>query len=627
MKAIDKLQNRVSGLYDAISRYPLTVIFLIAASIVNAMGINRDEPYYKLLLTFVVGAFLSFTQQAAFERFFKKFLHRFILMIISALLTLCYFLIVNQYTSTSLETWIRTSVALFALVIAYIWVPVIKSTVSFNESFMSTFKSFFNSLLFSVVLFIGISLIITAIDLLLFHVNERSYMHALNIISVLFGPIYFLSLIPIYPGASALTNNILKDNFKFDNESINHEDEKIIKASICPKFLEILLSYIMIPLLSIYTVILVIYIAKNITTKFWTDNRLEPMLVGFAITVILVYILVSKLENKFAHLFRKVFPKVLVPIVVFQIVSSVLKIQDTGITHGRYYVILFGIFAALSGIFLSFIPVRKNGIVAILLISFSLFSIIPPVDAFTISRTNQQKMLQNILIKNNMLLDNKIIPNTSISEEDKKIISISINYLEMMGYTKDISYLGKDFKLYNDFYDTFGFYLYEENVYRQESIHMSLNQQSPIIISDYDVLLVASFNLDRNNIDSTNKLGDFKKAGKTYTLSKITSLNSGKLWLSNDKDAELIQVNIKDVFDKFDTSTGENYQLSKNLVTPDQATFTQENDNAVISLVALNLNIEKFTSDHIYSGDFYVLVKIKYGTFLIEIKIFKAEIY
>jgi hypothetical protein len=467
VKVIDKLRNKLSGLYYAISRYPLTVIFLISAAIVNAMGINRGEPYYKLLLTFAVGAFLSFTQQAAFERFFIKFLHRIIFMVTSTLLTLCYFLIVNQYTSTSLETWIRTSVALFALVIAYIWVPVIKSTVSFNDSFMSTFKSFFNSLLFSVVLFIGISLIITAIDLLLFKVNEKSYMHALNIILVLFGPIYFLSLIPIYPGALALSNSLLKDNLNSDNKSISPDDEKIIKTSSCPKFLEILLSYIVIPLLSIYTIILVIYIAKNITTKFWTDNRLEPMLVGFAITVILVYILVSKLENKFAHLFQKIFPKILVPIVVFQIVSSVLKIQDTGITHGRYYAILFGIFAAISGIFLSFVPVRKNGIVAILLISFSLFSIIPPVDAFTISRTSQEKMLQNVLIKNNMLLNNKIIPNTSVSEEDKKIISISLNYLEMMGYTKYISHLGKDFKLYNDFYNTFGFYLYEENIYRR----------------------------------------------------------------------------------------------------------------------------------------------------------------
>ena len=81
------------------------------------------------------------------------------------------------------------------------------------------------------------------------------------------------------------------------------------------------------------------------------DNRLEPMLVAFAITVILVYILASKIENKIPQLFRKVFPKVLVPIVVFQIVSSVLRTQDTGITHGRYYVILFGIFAAVSGVF------------------------------------------------------------------------------------------------------------------------------------------------------------------------------------------------------------------------------------------------------------------------------------
>ena len=609
MKAIDKLRNKLSGLYDAISRYPLTVIFLIAAAIVNAKGINRGEPYYKLLLTFVVGACLGLAMQATFERFFEKFSKRVVSMIICVLLSGGYFLIVNQYTTTSLETWIRTSVALLALVIAYIWVPVIKSTVSFNESFMSAFKSFFNSLLFSVVLFTGISLIIAAIDLLLFRVDEKSYMHALNIISVLFAPIYFLSLIPIYPGVS--NKNLLKDRLEYDKGSIEHDEEKIIRSSSCPRFLEILISYIIIPLLSIYTVILVIYIAKNINVKFWTDNRLEPMLVGFAITVILVYILASKIENKFAQLFRKIFPKVLVPIVVFQIVSSVLRIQDTGITHGRYYVILFGIFAALSGIFLSFIPVRKNGIVAILLIAFSLFSIIPPVDAFTISRTNQQKMLQNVLIKNNMLLDNKITPNPSVPEEDKKIISITLNYLEMMGYTKDIAYLGKDFNLYNDFYDTFGFYRYEESMYKQESIYMSLNQQSPIIISGYDALVVLNFYVEKDNPNPSNKLCDFKKAGKTYTISNTNSLYSGKLWLSNDKGEELILVNMKDVFDKFDTSASGNYQISKDSMTADQATFTKENDNVVISLVVLNLNIQKSNSAHPYSGDFYVLVKIK----------------
>lgn len=609
MKAINKLKNKISGVYNAIYRYPLTVIFLIAAAIVNAKGINSGESYDKLLLTFVVGACLSFVVQAAFERFFEKFLHRIIFMVISALLTIGYFLIVNQYTTTSLETHIRTSVALLALIIAYIWVPVIKSTVSFNESFMSAFKSFFNSLLFSVVLYIGISLIITAIDLLLFRVNEKSYMHVLNIIAILFAPIYFLSLIPIYPGV--WSKKFLNDKFESPKEIIKHDEEKIIKSSSCPKFLEILISYILIPLLSIYTVILVIYIVKNIQIEFWTDNRLEPMLVGFAITVILVYILASRIENKFAQIFRKVFPKVLVPIMIFQIASSILKTQDTGITHGRYYVILFGIFAAISGIFLSFIPVRKNGIVAILLIAFSFFSIIPPVDAFTISRTNQKKILENALIKNNMLLDNKITPNQSIPEEDKKAISSTINYLVMMGYTKDIAYLGKDFDIYNDFNDTFGFYPYEEKLYIQESFHMSLNQESPVIISGYDSLVVMSFNLNRDKPDSNNRTYDFKKEGKTYTISKNDFTDSGNLWLSNDKNEELIQINIKDVFDKFDTSEDGNYGISKNLVTPDQATFTQENDNAVISLVAINLNIEKSNSAYQYNGDFYVLIKIK----------------
>lgn len=616
MKSKEKLQKTLSGLYDAIYRYPLTVIFLIAAAITNSLSIERGEQYTKVLLTFIVGAFLGFTVQSAYERFYVKFLHRSILMSLSIILTLGYYLIVNQSVTTSIETWIRTSVALFALFIAYIWVPVIKSKVTFNESFMCAFKAFFNSFLFSLVLFTGISLILTAINLLLFHINEKSYMHTLNIVGVLFAPIYFLSLIPIYPGLSSrnLLNadiDINTDNIEFNKEIIKYDEEKILKASSCPKFLEILISYIIIPLLSVYTAILIIYIIKNINTKFWSDNRLEPMLVGFAITVILLYILASRIENKFAIVFRKIFPKLLIPIVIFQIISSILRIQYTGITHERYYVILFGIFAVVSGIFLSIIPVRKNGIIAILLIGFSLFSIIPPVDAFTISRTSQQKKLENVLIKNTMLVDNKITPNSSISDEDKKIISTTIDYLEMMGYTKKLEYLGKDFNLYRDFYNTFGFYRYEDIIYRQDNIYISLNRQSPINISGYDTLVVTDFYIGKDNTNSNNKLCDFEKAGHKYSLSINYSLDSSYIWLSNDKGEELMRISMKDVFDKFEASTSGNYPISKDSISPEQATFAQENNKAAISLVALNINIQKSNVENPYNGEFYIFLKIK----------------
>jgi len=600
MKIADKMQEKLSGLYEALSRYPLTVIFLVAAAVVNSMAIHQEVDYTKFLLTYVVGACLGFTLQAVWERFFYKRSHCIALMALCLVLTLGYFLIVRQYTTTSIETWIRTSVAIFALLIAYIWVPVIKSEVSFNESFMIAFKALFNSLLFSGVIFMGITLIIGATDLLLFRVPEKSYMHALNIVGMLFAPIYFLLLIPVYPGKSDKNRS---------PEEIENSQEKITRSASCPKFLEILISYIIIPLLSAYTVILIIYIAINITGPFWTDNRLEPMLVGFAIVVILVYILASRLENKFAVLFRKIFPKVLVPIVLFQIMSSVLRTQDTGITHGRYYVILFGVFALVTGILLSFMPVRKNGIIAALLIGFAAISIIPPVDAFTISRANQVGILTAVLVENNMLQDNTITPNASVSEEDKKIISNTMNYLGMMEYTKNIPYLRENFDLYKDFYDTFGFYRYQESMYGQEAIYLSLDQQSPVNINGYDTFILVNFYYQ--DAKSERLICDFEKDGKTYTFTQGKTSSPGTIRLTDEAGEELITVNMQDVYDHFDTSPVGNYTTSKDAMSAEEATYTQGNDKADISLVAVNLNIDKSNSEQPYNGDFYVLIKIK----------------
>lgn len=600
MKRLDKIREKLSGLVEALSRYPFTVAFLVAAAVVNAMAINQDVDYTRYLLTFLVGAFLGFALQSAWERFFDKTSVRIAAMAFGLVLTLGYFLIVRQYTSTSTETWIRTSVALFALLIAYIWVPVIKSEVSFNQSFMATFKAFFNSLLFSGVLFIGITLIISAIDLLLFRVSDKSYLHTFNIVGILFAPIYFLSLIPVYPGAADKNRS---------PDQLEQNREKVHRAEQCPKFLEVLISYIVIPLLAVYTVILIIYIARNITGDFWIDNRLEPMLVSFAIAVILIYILASNLENKVAEWFRKIFPKVLVPIVVFQIVASVLRIQETGMTHGRYYVILFGIFAAASGLLMCFMAVRKNGIIAALLIGFSLFSIIPPVDAFTISRISQTGRLTDILVANKMLENNTISPNASVSEADKKIISDSVNYLVMMEYTTDISYLGAGFDVYEDFYNTFGFYRYDENPYRQDSVYLNLYQQSPLDISDYETFVVANFYTMDEKIDPI--ICNFESAGKTYTLSRAKTGAAGTLVLTDTDGQELMQIDMKDVFDQFDTSQSGNNKISKDFMDADEATFTQENDQAVISLVAMFLAIEKSGSEPLYNGDFYVLVHIK----------------
>lgn len=443
MKWMKNLKSRLAGLTEAIARFPLTTVFILALALMNAYDISTDQSLSKFLVTFVVGAFLSVVAEVAYERYFSKLSARLVLMGAAVLLTAGYYFVIMHAPKLGIEIETRTGVALFALLVAFIWVPVIKSNISFNKSFMIAFKSFFNSLFFSAVIFVGITIILTAVNGLIFPIDPRAYAHTLNLVFVLFAPLYFLSLIPIYPGAAEM--KMAQDN------------PKINVAAQCPKFLQILISYILIPLLASFTLILVIYVLKTISGPFWTDNLLEPMIVSYAITVILMYILASEIDNSFTVLFRKVFPKLLVPIVLFQIVSSILSSTDSGITPTRYYAVLFGIFAAVSGILLSFLHVRKNGIIAALLIMFAAVSIVPPVDAFTISRMSQTNLLKNVLVKNNMLENNKIKPNASISENDKLIITNTINYLSMMEYTKNIPWLPDHFNPDTDFYNTFGF--------------------------------------------------------------------------------------------------------------------------------------------------------------------------
>jgi hypothetical protein len=594
MKAIRKLKERLTGLTDAIARFPLTTVFLLAAAIINAYDISTEKTTSKFLITFIVGAFLSAVSQVAYERYFFKLSTRIALMGLVVLLTAGYYLIIMPVQSLNLEIEIRTAVALFALLIAFIWAPVIKSKISFNKSFMIAFKSFFNSLFFSGVIFVGISIIFTAINQLIFTVDYTVYPHTANTVFLIFAPMYFLSLIPIYPG--------VKNNTK-SQEKRDLQIETINESAKCPKFLEILISYILIPLMAVFTLILVIYMIRSIDGQFWTDNLLEPMLVSYSITVILVYILASEIENKFTWFFRKIFPKILVPIVLFQITSSTLSLADTGVTHTRYYVILFGLFAAISGILLSFLPVRKNGVIAALLIVFATISIVPPVDAFTISRSSQTETLKDVLEQNSMLEDNKIKPNKSITEKDKQTITNAIDYLYRMEYTKKIAWLPENFNAYEDFEDTFGFTQYQDPKISDQGVYLSIEQSTPITITGYDTFIQTDiYQSDQNRDDKTFEI---EKGGKKYTLLKDFNEGQMDLTLMGENNRKLISFQTQKIYDKF-----YNYHSTEGILSTEEATFTKENDTAKITIVVQNIGIDK-SNEQYNNGLLFVFVQIK----------------
>ncbi len=593
MKRLSKLSQKLFGLTAAVSRYPATTAFLLLGAAINAYALSTDKTYNKAFMACIVGAVLSAVSQAAFERFSQKASVRLGLAAISAALAGGYYLLIRSSPDYSTENSVRTTVTVFALVFAYMLMPAIKSHLSFNKSFMATFKALFQSILYSAVFFVGCSLIIAAFDTLIARVGSDAYTHTANLVFVLLAPVLFLSLIPVYPGRHSGGSNA--------SPAALAREEAIARATYCPKFLEVLIAYIIIPLAEIFTVILVLYIFLNISGDFWRDNLLEPLLISYAIAVMLILFLSARLENRMAVWFRRIFPKVLVPIVVFQLIASTFILRETGVTHPRYFVILFGVFATCAGIIFSLSPVKMSGVAAALLIVFSIVSITPPIDAFTISRISQRQRLEAVLTQNGMLQNNTLIPNPAVSESDREKIVSSIEYLYQTNAIGNITWLPQSFDFYADFENVFGFNRYGTPGKGGRYISVFMAPGLPIDISGYNILAHAS-------VDSSTAvqeiISQFDNGGENYTL--LRTLRDGRAYfvLTQTEGEELIRFDTQEIFSRYN-----NFGAEKSILSEEQATFTAESDRAKMSIVIQNASIN---TDQVYFyADCYVMIAFK----------------
>lgn len=583
---ITKLWNRVQGLSDAVTRYPLTVAFLLGAAILNAWDIEQvGNASHKFFLTCIVGSFLATLAQSIYERFCERRVMRYPLYAGAVVLTGIYGWTVRNVEALGIEITLRTYIAILAIYLGIILVPSIKDRLGFNERFFIHFKAFFIALFFSFVLFGGLSLIIGAINQLLFPVDSNLYSHIANVVFVLFAPIYYMSL---FPGMSG-----------------TDEEEQADNMAECPRFLEILLSYIVIPLTAIFTVILVLYIVRNIMGSFWKDNLLEPMMVSYSITVFVVYLLVSRLTNPFARYFRMILPKVLVPIVVFQTIASIRKIGELGLIHTRYLVILYGIFAIVAGILLSVVPVRKNGILAALLIGFSVLSITPPIDAFTLSRNSQIGLLERTLDENGMRKEGKILQNTELSDLAKEKIVRSVQYILRMEYEDYVPWLPVDQYRNLDYKKTFGFQEYDVNIPEGKYVNLEWNRALPVDIEGYEALFFTNAYIS-GQTEKNFVVGSFTKGDHTYQVLRSVTREDASIFVRDEDNAVLGSFSFQPVFAKFEQMT-----VEKGTLSPEEMTFVTENERVKLAIVLQYLNMNRESENIYYGADVLVLVQIK----------------
>ena len=224
------------------------------------------------------------------------------------------------------------------------------------------------------------------------------------------------------------------------------------------------------------------------------------------------------------------------------------------------------------------------------MIGFSIFSILPPVDAFTISKSSQQGIVEEVLSENNMMENNTVQPNGNIPNEDKKVITEVMEYLNRMGYVEELEWLPKDFNYYEDFSKTFGFQEYYSKPDQNEFVYVTLEPNTSISITNYDAFIVSSVYSNPHGKTDDENVITFESQGEDYTLNKEALGEGFYFTVYNEQKEEVIRFQTEEIVERF-----YDYHTTKEFLPVEGYLYFENETRASIENDCSHVNIDKMS--------------------------------
>lgn len=574
-----RVRKGIASFYRSIKRFPVTLVLalsvavlLIAESEVR-LNLGYSHPSLDVLSRIVMVTALGIPFTLSIKLLFEKYSRitvigkAFVYIILSGFLGFYYSYLLKEINNVSVSRYIALSLSLY---ICFLFIPFLnKKKDSIELYVIQLFTRFFITVIYSIVLFLGLAAILFTVDKLLgITVRSSIYYYTWLLTVGLFSSSFFLAGVP-------------------------EQDEKAEEYPY-PKYLRILLLYIVIPLVVVYLVILYIYFAKIIITWEWPVGLVSHLVLWYsAFCVGLIFLISILKDNKWVKIFVSWLPKLILPILVMMFISMGIRINAYGITENRYYVVVLGLWVAAMMLFIIFNKNKRNIIILISLSVVALLSVFGPLSSFNISKLSQNNRLAKILVKNDMLIDGKIVGKSDIPEYDKGEISEILIYFEGNHSLKDVKYLERDFEL-KDMEKVFGFeYQKPEIPEIGKYISYSSNIIGAIDISEYDYLF------DFRMMKEQTELGGLKVQYNYETaIAKV---------FRDDEMIYTIELS------RFLEELRKKYPDSREVPQEDMV-YTEENQHLKVKLIFSYIGGTETQSGKgvkVQGADFYVLLKEK----------------
>jgi hypothetical protein len=549
---------------------------LIIISEISDHGNNTSvKTLTRIAMVLALGVPISICIKLYFERFsgVKPILKIVIYTLSAAFLLVYYYFYLPDENMVPVTRYIAFNITFYLIVLS---LPYFYKRENFEVYIIKMISNFIITLVFSLVIFLGISAILFTIEKL-FDVNvyNKLYLYTWITIAGVFAPSYFLSAFPEY-------------TFEFDKSNYS-------------KFLKVLLLYILMPILSVYTLILYLYLFKVMATAKWPVGIVGNLVLWYSLISTLVIFLVWPLllDNKWVKTFIFWFTKLIFPLVIIMFVSLGIRIRAYGITEKRYFVIILALWVLGIMLYWNFRKNRRNIILPITLSAITFLSVVGPWSAYSISIYSQNKRFENIVSKYNMISNNKLVkPAGPVSGDDEKELIAIISYFSSNHSLKDIKYLPAGFST-NNMKNIFGFEynpnFYDPNNMKYFSYYLN-NIDKPFDVSGYDYLF--SFKPKGIIVDQTK---DKLRAEYNYQNHRVTIYSDKQVVYQND-----FTNTVEKLYSKYDINGNMN-------ISQEDMTFTDENSNLKVEIIIYGIFGNRNSSEEfkIDSVEFDILVKMK----------------
>ena len=517
-------------------RFPVTIIlafmhFITGVYIAEVRSFQSDE-FVEVNLLLFGSIFITAMFEMLYEKYFYK-KNRWLVRGIYSVITFAVSIIVfveylrtNDYYNIYYFTLIPISIVLFLLI------PILKKKENKEKYLQSVFSNFVITGIFAVVLWIGIEIILTTVNYLFFNSGDSLFFrlttYSFWFIIEVFGVSLFLSLLK-----------------KPDDNLENYE---------FPFIFNVLIKFVIIPLIIIYTGVLYIYMAKVVISMHLPKGLISHLVLWYTGFSVAVMILITPFtqKDKFFENFKKYFPYFSIPLIFASLFAVFQRTYQYGITENRYYV-LISIFWLLFCMILYIGKMNITGIF-ISLIACLVISVYTPLSAKNVSNFSQSQRLKRMLVKYGALKDGKISKITQkLTNNEGSQIYTTIQYISDNSTIAKLNFKNEKGEVYStlgdlekglDVKESWKDYYYrsdDEGNYEERKVvtYKVKNIENSEIISDiagYDNFISYKNVYNEDPINQENESEKYKIILKNKTIT-INSKDGTELAKINYEDA------------------------------------------------------------------------------------------